>query len=227
MTFRTIPGQLQYQTLSDITLLQKLKQNVSPFNFAVEVEYYNFSGVTYEEARKNMHIEAKKVFKTTTDDGGIVVGNVNTAFDTSFKGFRYTTNRQSITAYPVGMTIQSVSKVILPNFNGIALPEELEKIQHVVKGIIKHEQVHVCIALTTFNDIKKVASGINGKGRTKLAAANDLNANIKIFFDAILIESKAKQTKYDKETDHGLIAIEQEKYNKNITAECDTYYQVK
>jgi len=227
MTFKIIAESLQNLTNSDRHFLQKIKQSAAPFNFTVEIEYYNFSGVTYEEARKNMHIEAEKAINEKTEDGGIAVGIVKfVPLLASYKTFRYVVNRQLTTAYPVGMTLQASAKVILPHYNGIASPEDIDKIQKMVNDITKHEQVHVCIAVAGFNQVKQAALGINGKGKSKLVAGNDLNANIQKTFDAINFETAAKQQAYDTETHHGTKAAEQEKYNKTITAECDSYYEV-
>ncbi len=112
-----IDEKIQLLTHSDRNFLQKLKQSAAPFKFTVEIEYYSFSGTTYEEARKNMEIEAGKAINVKTEKGDIVVGIVKFApLAASFKNFRYVVNRQLTTAYPVRTTIQLGTKVILPSY---------------------------------------------------------------------------------------------------------------
>lgn len=228
MTFIMISDQLQHLKRSDLSILQKLKQNAAPYNFAIEFEYYDFSGVSYKEAEKNMETKAMEVINIKTEKGDIAIGVVKILpLSASFKSFRYDTNRKVVTAYPVAMTIQYAVKVILPRFTGIALPKELEKIHKTVAAITKHEQGHVCIAVAAFNKMKQAALGFNGTGKTRVEAGNNLNAKIKKTLDSIIAESVANQAEYDNKTYHGSITIEQEKYNETITPECDAVYTSK
>lgn len=88
----------------------------------------------------------------------------------------------------------------------------------------KHEQVHVCIALVAFNDIKQKYLGISGTGQTTGAANTDLNNKVPKILKDITDDAEVKQLKYDKETDNGLKETEQTEYNKQITTECDAKY---
>lgn len=112
----------------------------------------------------------------------------------------------------------------MPQWRGIGPPEDMQKWQEMVAALDKHEQGHICIALEGFNKIKQAILGINGTGQTQEKARTALESKITKMYKDISDESRQKQEKYDKDTNHGTKNTEQEQYNKQFTEECNKVY---
>jgi predicted secreted Zn-dependent protease len=104
------------------------------------------------------------------------------------------------------------------------MPEDRKIWDKMIEQLDKHEQGHFCFALETFEKIKQEFLSVSGVGKTQAAANSILNANILKLIDDEEAALKVRQTKYDDETNHGRINIEQEKYNKLISEKCNQIY---
>ncbi len=94
----------------------------------------------------------------------------------------------------------------------------------MIAQLDKHEQGHSCFALGTFEKIKQGFLGASGIGKTKAIAQIDLNNKVLKVYDDEIKVLNAQQAKYDKETSHGRITVEQEKYNQLIGEKCNQIY---
>lgn len=127
-----------------------------------------------------MKIAAAKVIKSKTVSGEQPIGHTFPFLRYSDYNYRYKSNKTNITAYPVLLAVTMTINVILPQWTevGAATVEDKEKWKKLFDDLNKHEQVHVCIALTAFNQLKQEFLGINGNGKNQSLAEKDLDGKI-------------------------------------------------
>lgn len=227
MTFKIITENTPFLTPLESAALQQLKRQGGTSNFKVSKTYYKFAGKIFDEAFKNMKVAAAKIIKDKTASGEQPIGLTIWSIDRSdYSKIRFGGTKSRPLAYPIGLTVQGKIEVILPQWTEVeaAKTEDKDKWKKLFDGLNKHEQVHVCIALAAFNDIKQKFLGISGSGKTTQAANLDLNNKVPTIFSDIIADTKMKQKKYDDDTDNGLKETEQTEYNKLITTECDAKY---
>lgn len=227
MSFTIITDSTPFLTPLESAALQQLKRQGGSSSFKVTKSYYKFAGKTFDDAYKNMKIEAAKVIKIKTVSGGQPIGNTHWEITHSgYKKVRFGGSKSRPLAYPIGLTVQGKIEVTLPQWTELetASVEDKEKWKKLFDDLNKHEQVHVCIALVAFNEVKQKYLGISGTGQTTGAANIDLNDKVPKILDDITAETKVKQKKYDVDTDNGLKEKEQAEYSKQITTECDKQY---
>lgn len=174
-----------------------------------------------------MKVAAAKVIKSKTVSGGQPIGHTDIHF--AYSGYTIRddgSNKSLVLAYPVNLIITATGTVTLPQWTGAvaATTEDKDKWQKLIDDLNTHEQVHVCIGLTTFDTLKLQSLNIHGEGKTNLKAEADLKAKIPKTFQAIVDDDQKKQTKYDDETDNGTQEAEQKEYNKQITSDCNSKY---
>lgn len=228
MSFRIVTENTPFLTPLESAQLQQLKRQggISNFKVTKSKSYYRFAGKTFDDAYKNMKIAAAKVIKDKTVSGGQPIGYTDIRFTSSRYTIRDGGSERLVLAYPLNLTVKVIGTITLPQWTEVeaATAEDKERWKKLFDDLNKHEQVHVCFALTAFDKIKQEFLGINGKWKTRAQAEADLKAKIKKVFDDITDELKAKQKKYDKDTDNGIKEIEQAEYNKLITSDCDAKY---
>ncbi|MGI8556474.1 MAG: DUF922 domain-containing protein [Pyrinomonadaceae bacterium] len=225
MTYKLITENTPFLSFKEKIVLENLKFQIRQSTFETpKKEYYEVSGVTFDELYKSMKIEAAKAIPQTTEEGDQAIGITNTFFSFNLNTYRYGQSNHTIIAYPVGLTIQARTIITLPRFRGIVVPRDAERWYGMIKALDKHEQGHVCISLDTFNRIKQAFFSVTGLGKTKSEAQNNLNYNVNKIYDDNFADNKLKQAKYDLDTNHGSKPTEQEQYTKQFSDECNKIY---
>ncbi len=158
MSFKIITENTAFLTPLESAALQQLKRQGGTSNFKVTKTYYKFAGKTFDEAFKNMKIAAAKVIKDKTASGEQPIGLTIWLIDRSaYNKIRFGGTKSRPLAYPIGLTVQGKIEVILPQWTEVeaATAEDKDKWKKLFDGLNNHEQVHVCIALAAFNDMKQ------------------------------------------------------------------------
>ena len=119
MTFRIITEETPFLSLSELVTLKRLQQSVGPTGFKITKPYYKFAGKTFDDAYKNMKIEAAKVIKDKTVSGEQPLGLTYSAISYEYSSVRYGGSKNSISAYPFGLNIQAATTVTLPQWVGL------------------------------------------------------------------------------------------------------------
>lgn len=193
--------------------------------FKVKKKYYSVQDGNYEEARKNVLVQAQTAVKVKTSDGSVAAGL--TEMELLPRRYvitvRYSKSNRVVWSHPVNVPLRIEFTVTLPTWNIPALTNP--QWGEFIYNLERHEQLHVCMAVKAYKTMMQRVRATTGNGKTEAEAYAELVKKIQQVVNDFAVKLEQQQKQYDDETDSGRNEQRQRQYNTQIDDACEGYYR--